>query len=177
MNRVIFLGFLVLGVIQLANAQENPETPKIPAFEGEILGMSITSERLGVVLDVSQSMAGALPWIQGEMKAKLPRNPVLHVDGCKLEKPEPRPQIVNGLAPETVSAVQMLAEVGKVDAILWICDMGDPSNRYGVEAMEELLAEHGLQFYVLSVGKKPSPGIRKLAEGTDGWWTVTEAPE
>lgn len=167
-----------LGSGMAVQGQEEAEKPpEIPVFKGKVLGMELEAERLGIVLDVSQSMAGAMPWIQAELKGKLPRSPVLHVDGCKLEKPEPRPQIINGLAPETVTAVDMLASVGKVDAVLWICDMGDASNRYGVVAMEEVLAKYGIQFYVLSIGKRPSPSIRKLAEGTDGWWTVTSPPE
>ena len=172
---VWLVGAALCGNFAGAQDREKPSTARleIPAFQGKVLGMSLDAERLGVVLDVSQSMKEALPAIRAELKQKLPRHPVLHVDGCKLEKPEPRARVVNGMAPEAVTAVSTLAELGEVDAVLWISDMGDASNRYGVEAMKEVLATHGLQFYILSVERKPSPGIRKLAEGTDGWWTVT----
>lgn len=162
---------LVLAVFAAAPGREGGI--EIPSFQGKIRGMSLNAERLGVVLDVSQSMKEALPGIRAELKEKLPRNPVLHVDGGKLVKPEPRAQVEKGFAPEPVTAVIALAEQADVDAVLWISDMADPPNRNGVEAMEAVLSNHGIQFYILSVERKPGPAIRRLAEETDGWWKLT----
>ena len=147
---------------------------EVPAFDDSFLGLAIQSDRLGVVLDISESMKGELPALRDALKKQLPRTPVVHVDGCKIEKPEPRAQMINGVAPDPVTAVATLGELAKVDAVLWLCDMGDPPNKYGIESMAQTLSEHGIKLFLLSVTNKPGPSVRDLAIDSDGDWKLIE---
>ena len=154
--------------------EEAAKKAEAPSFRGEILGMKLTSGPLGIVLDVSESMNRSMPWIQQTLREKTPRNPVLHVDGCGIERPDPRPRIINGVAPETITAIRMLAEHSTANSILWITDMGDPPNRDGIESLRKVLAEHELQLFLISLKNKPSPSIRKAIEETEGYWELID---
>lgn len=134
--------------------------------------MRILAERLGVVLDVSESMQRSLPKITEALKRQMPRTPVLHVDGCRLEDPDPRPRVEGGLAPETVTAIDVLADQAGVTAVLWISDQADPHNRDGIEALDEILEEKGVRLFLLSIRQKPTPSLRRVAEESEGIWEV-----
>ena len=66
----------------------------------------------------------------------------------------------------------MLGEHAHVRAVLWICDMGDPPNKYGIESMAETLNKHEITLYLISVTNKPGPSVRKLVEQTEGEWIL-----
>ena len=176
MKRTGLLFLLALTLLGAGGFAQEPGTRKpalaVPAFDGKILGMEVQANRLGVVLDISESMKRSLPDIREALRQHLPRTPVLHVDGCGLERPDPRPRIVNGEAPDTVSAVALLGEHAGVTAVLWISDMGDPPNRAGIEAMDEVLAKHQIQLFLMSLKNKPGPSLRKLVEHTEGTWMI-----
>jgi hypothetical protein len=177
MMKPFLFGMACLGTLflsQLGAEEEDKKTKEVtaPGFDGNILGMDVQAERLGVVLDISKGMHRSLPAIREALRKQLPRTPVLHVDGCGLEKPDPRPKVINGVAPETVTAVDLLGKHAKIDAVLWISDMGDPPNRAGVEAMAGTLAEHGIRLFLMSLRNKPGPSLRKLAEESKGIWQI-----
>ncbi|WP_158279853.1 hypothetical protein [Coraliomargarita sinensis] len=145
-----------------------------PSFYGEILELEVATDSLALVVDVSSSMRPFLPTIRSELREQTPRNPTLHVNGCGVEKPDPRPQIVDGVAPETITAIDTLATVTTAKAILWITDMADPPNVAGVESLKEVLRRYGLQLYLICVTNGPPPSIEKLLVDMEGHWVVLE---
>ncbi|MCG8599469.1 MAG: hypothetical protein MI807_04950 [Verrucomicrobiales bacterium] len=175
-RHLISLSFcLAFPAVALLCASAEPgKTPAAPAFSGNILGVEVRAEHLGIVLDISESMKPALPAVRADLAAKVPRNPVVHVDGCRLEKPDPGATIQNGLASETVTAMIALAEKAEVDTVLWISDQGDPHVRDGIQFLEKILTEHELKLIVLSLKNKPSPSLRNLAEASEGSWSVVQ---
>lgn len=164
----------LIALIFAARQLPAEETIEAPGFEGEFLGLSIAAEHLGVVLDISESMNRQLPNLRTALREKLPRTPVLHVDGCALEKPGPQATVRGGVASETVTAVDLLGRFAHASAILWISDLGDPPNRAGIEAMAGILSKHEITLYVLSVKNRPGPAIRELVEVTEGAWKIVE---
>ncbi|MDF1853711.1 MAG: hypothetical protein P1U85_22955 [Verrucomicrobiales bacterium] len=173
---VLLLGFLC--IYYTGNAQPDPkEKANAPAFHGTILGMKVDSSSLAVVLDVSESMKRFLPAIQAELRKRTPKNPTLHVDGTGIEEPDPRPRIVNGVAPETITAIDALSTYSTATTILWITDLGDPPNRNGILSLEKLARDRGLQLLLISVKNKPSPSIRKVIESTEGYWEVIDSKQ
>ncbi|MFT5465980.1 MAG: hypothetical protein ACI8UO_001077 [Verrucomicrobiales bacterium] len=165
MIRILLLSFLAT-----AGLFAEEETIMAPEFDGKILGMDVYGEHLGVVLDISESMTRKLPAVRAALREKMPKTPVLHVDGCGLEKPGPQATIKGGVASETVTAVNLLGEFAHANAILWISDMGDSPNHSGIKAMAEALSKHEITLYILSLGNAPGPALRKLVEQTEGAW-------
>ncbi len=170
------LGFPIFCSTSAKAQDENTNSKKAeaPAFRGELLGVKVAAAALAIVLDVSESMNLHLPAIQKSLKEKTPKNPVIHVDGSGVERPEPRARVVHGIAPETITAIETIAQHTTATSILWITDMGDPPNRNGIESLEEVLSTHGLQLILLSTENKPSPSIRKVIGGTEGYWDLIE---
>jgi len=153
---------------------EEEKKVEAPAFEGKILGMEIVAESMALVLDVSSSMGPFLPAIKKELAARTPRNPALHVAGTGVERPRPRPEIVNGVAPETINAIDMLTAHTTAGTILWITNMADPPNVDGVASLNELVQDRGLTLLLISVGNRPPPSIQKVIEGREGYWKVVD---
>ena len=162
-----------MGLVALRGEEEKAQAA--PKFDGKLFGMNICVDHFGVILDVSESMEKHLPKIRQSLKKKIPRNPVVHVNGCALVKPALRAQLKNGVAPDTVTAAELLGKYAKVNGILWICDQGDPPNRDGVIAMKETLSRYGIQLMLVSIRGKPGPSVRKVIEGTEGIWKVVDS--
>jgi hypothetical protein len=160
----------------LATVQADEKTRALaPAFSGGILSVAVDAKNLGIVLDISESMNRALPAVRAALREKVPHSPVVHVDGCSLEKPAPRAAMQNGIAPEPVTAFIALAEKVGVDTIFWNSDQGDPHVRDGIIALEEALTKHKLRLIMVSLKNKPNPSLRKLTEGSRGKWAVVQA--
>jgi len=143
-----------------------------PGFVGRVFGLDVTAERLGLVLDISESMTRSLPAVKETLRQQFPKTPALHVDGCGLTKPAPGAKVRNGVADETVTAVDLLARFAQVTAVLWISDMADPPNKDGIQALKEILHRHGITLYLVSVNHEPGPSLRKLVEQGEGGWKV-----
>ena len=94
-----YLVFAVFCFVAGRLSADEEKKVEAPAFEGTILGMEIAADSMALVLDVSSSMRPFLPSIQKQLAARTPRNPALHVAGTGVERPKPRPEIVNGVAP------------------------------------------------------------------------------
>lgn len=172
MARHLSISLICLCLILPSGGLGEDQTITAPSFDGVILGIHVQAESLGVVLDISESMQRTLPAVRALLLDKLPKTPVLHVDGCALEKPGPRATVKGGVATETVTAVDLLGEFANATAVLWISDMGDPPNHAGIEAMVEMLNKHGITLYLLSLKNQPGPSLRKIVEGTEGTWKV-----
>ena len=165
---------LAFGNALFANQQEKVEAPP---FEGNILGMEIMADSLALVVDVSGSMRPCLPAIRMALKRQMPRNPTLHVDGCGIEKPRPQAQIENGVAPETVTAIDILGRHTTATTILWITDLADPPNVDGIKSLEQVLRERELQLLLISVKNGPPPSLQKVLQAREGYWKVVDAGE
>ena len=169
---------LVAWVLVLMSPSPTPgqdsTKPLAPSFSGEILTVDIQAEHLGIVLDISESMNRALPTVKEVLRTKVPKTPVVHVDGCRLEKPAPRAAVEAGTAPEPVTAISALAEKAGADTILWISDQGDPHVRDGIIALDEILTKHELRIFIISLKNKPTPSLRKLTEGSRGKWAMVQ---
>lgn len=163
---------VVAGVFGGGLQAAQSEKVAAPTFEGKLLGLDVSAESLALVVDVSSSMRPYLPAIRKELREKTPRNPTLHVPGTGIERPKPQPQIVDGVAPETITAIDKLATLSTATTILWITDMADPPNLAGVASLEKLLADKGLQLLLISVGNGPPPSIQKVIESREGYWKV-----
>lgn len=170
---VLLLSILIFVPYEPLRADEQKKV-EAPSFEGKILGMEITADALALVVDISSSMRPFLPSIRKELREKTPRNPVLHVYGCGIERPDPRPRIENGVAPETITAIDALATHTTAWTILWITDMADPPNVDGVASLEKLLGDRGLQLLLISVENRPPPSVQKVIEAREGYWKVLD---
>lgn len=147
---------------------------KAPPFEGSVFKMEISANSLALVVDVSGSMHPFLSAINHELKRQLPRNPALHVEGTAVEKPKPNTRIENGVAPETITAIESLATVTTATTILWITDFKDAPNVDGMRHLKEVLEEHGLVLHLVSVGNRPPPSIQRIIESREGYWLVVD---
>jgi len=172
--RWFFVFLFVHNGALLADAQKKVEAPP---FEGTILGMEIAADSLALVVDISTSMDPFLPTIRRELRERMPRNPTLHVYGCVIERPSPRPKIENGVAPETITAIDLLTTHSTATTILWITDMADPPNVDGVAYLDKLLRDKGLQLLLISVKNGPTPSVQKVIEAGEGYWKVVEPEE
>jgi len=173
--RVGLCAFFLFGfVLNGALPAEAGKKVEAPPFEGSILGMEVAAHSLALVVDISTSMHPFLPTIRQELRQRTPRNPTLHVYGCGIEKPDPRAHIENGVAPETITAIDTLGTHTTATTILWITDMADPPNVDGIASLEELLNEKGLKLLLISVGNGPQPSIQKVIESREGYWKVLD---
>jgi len=147
-----------------APVEEDQEGEPIRAVVG---GLKIESRRLGVVLDISQSMEPFLPAVRQEIAAAFSDAPVKEIVGCFLNQRE---------GYSIVDAIEHLVTKEKVDAVYWFTDLEDEWTMEGVSRLQwQLLAQPQGGFdrtalYVCSVGSAPTGPLVDLLLVSGGSW-------
>jgi hypothetical protein len=123
---------------------------------GEIFGNRIEARKLGVILDVSHSMAPYKEILEKQIRANFPNSLICYVDGCAI-----------GTLSQATSAFQSLASSG-VDAIYWFSDLQDPESLEGLSAVEQAIKKKNIKLYVRSVDKSPNPKLESIINSSNG---------
>ena len=150
---------------------------------GKIGKMPVKAERLGVILDVSNSMQSAITKCKVDIDRGFPDSPVATVEGCSVNRfPEPsqaggpHTSFIRASSTDssTVAAIQSLVINDKVDAIFWFSDLADLTENSPLAALAAWLKERGVRLYVRKVYSRPSAAVIEAVEATGGDW---ESPD
>lgn len=129
----------------------------------KIGGVSIYSSNFGVILDISGSMTEHIEPLKKEIEESFQSPLYREVVGCNLSAPRlESASITPNLSPDTLSCIEELILVHKVDTIYWFCDLHDVRDKAGVEYLRDLLRMSNVRFYVRSVGLKPDRKLKAL---------------
>ena len=130
----------------------------------EIDGVSVYSSNLGVILDISGSMSPHIKKLKEQIDKEF-ANPVYkEVVGCSLNAVI-TPQGVRaygGVGDDTMSRIEEMLLIYKVDTIYWFCDLNDKRGEEAIYYLGDLLRMSGAKFYVRSVGKRPDKDLKDL---------------
>lgn len=168
-------------------AQAPPPAPASPVLGGDgtsgprggsdrgkdVGGMMVKGSRLGVVLDVSGSMAPYLDDLRAEIRRQFSSAVFLEVSGCSLRPSRFDAQEFREDPPEdakrngVMDAFQELVQHHGVDSIYWFCDLQDPRND---EALAELRS--------LVWGREMSPlAVERVPGATSGFSGLDQLEE
>ncbi|MDF1754210.1 MAG: hypothetical protein P1U89_15605 [Verrucomicrobiales bacterium] len=160
----------------------------------EVFGTMVEARNLGVVLDISPSMAPYLSTVRNEISEKFPRAVYVETEGSfvlendvnrwwwaepsgaanpfqplffhdPIEVSEPHQAAWDAMR-DAGAAILAMAEFGGLDAIYWFTDLDDPY--LGMAEFCERLEKNGVKIYVhLQKGRAPSE-LGKLANSSGG---------
>ncbi|PQJ27898.1 hypothetical protein BSZ32_04875 [Rubritalea profundi] len=128
----------------------------------EIDGISVYSANFGVILDISGSMTSHIDRLKKDIKKKFQSPVYREVVGCSLKAPALEYGAVAKLKPGTLSCVEEMLLVYKVDTIYWFCDLNDHREEAALYRLAELLRLTGAKFYVRSVGQRPDRDLKAI---------------
>ena len=128
----------------------------------EIDGVSIYSSNFGVILDVSGSMTKHIDPLKEEIETGFQSPLYREVNGCSLEVREGRVIAMPGLLTDTLSCIEEMILIYKVDTIYWFCDLNDSRDEAALTRLRDLLRMGDVRFYVRSVGRKPDRELEAL---------------
>jgi hypothetical protein len=121
--------------------------------------MFIESQNLGVILDVSSSMTAFIKPLKEEIAQEFSSPHYREVPGCRMDWS----LIPIGAKPDgSMLAMEDLLIVLKADTIFWFSDLNDGESPQALARLQWLLDISKANFYVNSVGKKPSRGLEPL---------------
>lgn len=121
--------------------------------------MFIESQNLGVILDVSSSMTNFIKPLKEEIAKEFSNPHYREVPGCRMDWS----LIPIGAKPDgSMLAMEDLLIVLKADTIFWFSDLNDGESPQALARLQWLLDISNANFYVNSVGKKPSRGLEPL---------------
>ena len=121
--------------------------------------MFIESQNLGVILDVSSSMTNFIKPLKEEIAKEFSSPRYREVPGCRMDWS----LIPIGAKPDgSMLAMEDLLIVLKADTIFWFSDLNDGESPQALARLQWLLDISNANFYVNSVGKKPSRGLEPL---------------
>lgn len=126
----------------------------------EIDGVSIYSSNFGVILDISGSMTEHIDPLKEEIGKGFQSPLYREVTGCSL-------QVAQGGAArlaDTLSCIEEMILVYKVDTIYWFCDLRDPRDEAALMRLGDLLRMGDVRFYVRSVGLDPDRELKALMD-------------
>jgi hypothetical protein len=140
------------------------------AKAGEVGGISVSAEHLGVVLDVSGSMSSYLPSLRAQINKHFPNAKYIEALGCSLWLPEGcNVAVAREFFGPSFLAFQSLLKQG-CDAIYWFCDLQDGGNAAASRELKNLLKDQ-IPIYVRSLDRKADKypgldGVISLSGGT-----------
>ncbi len=170
----------------------------------EVAGSKITASNLGVILDVSGSMSPYLEALREEILKSYPKAHFIEITGCHLggegpyrafysmpgmaENPfEPKQfhekitsDMINSFQAvsfDTLSAFLGLVENRNVDSVFWFCDLQDGMTPEAIETIEKMLAVHGTQIYVTSLGEDAPQDFKTAVESKDGHVVIKDGKD
>lgn len=168
-----------------------------PLKEGKIFDSSISSRRLGVILDNSRSMTPYLEKLRDEIAKDFNGCHIVEVDGCEFWQNggsfawfHTAPAAgINPFTPErhcpavpqsgahdawadwtrdTMSAFAAMLINMNVDAIYWFCDFDDPVADAEIQKLGKVVLEKQAKLYVHTLSKSPPKLVDMLTERSGG---------
>ena len=121
-----------------------------------LFGQKIIAKKLGVILDISPSMAIYIPELKSEIEANFKDAKFQEVNGCGIRQSSP-----------TTYAIEDLANKG-VDAIYWFCDLQDNRTKDGMEKIKNILKAKGIRLYVKSLDFPPDEELQATIRSSGG---------
>lgn len=132
---------------------------------GQVGNTYLVSANLGVVLDVSGSMKPHIEKLKVEISKTFSGPRYREVVGCNLigsQLWEYEKSRRGSSRPDTLTVIEELCVVHKVDTIFWFCDLKDEVAPAGIRRLRQLLLRSGAKFYVKSVDQKPDRSLEPL---------------
>jgi len=130
----------------------------------EIDGVSVYSSNFGVILDVSGSMAAHIDPLKEEIGKGFQSPLYREVNGCSLHERQGNAAAIPGGAGDTLSCIEEMILIYKVDTIYWFCDLNDPRDEAALLRLGDLLRMGDVRFYVRSVGQRPDRELKALMD-------------
>lgn len=129
-------------------------------------GVEIQASKLGVVLDVSNSIKPYVPSLRKEIEKNFEDAVVKEVFGCffTLKDPTHATLPIKSVYPHMVDLIKK----DGCDAIYWFSDLQDKVEEDTVKKFSALVRINKVRFYIISVGKEPHPDLAALAKRSGG---------
>ena len=139
---------------------------------GEIGGIRVQAQTLGVILDVSGSMASYLETLRQQIRRSFSDALFREVSGCSIltqdnlrrYQQEGFDSQLDSIMPE----VEELVREYQIDSLYWFSDLEDQQDSEALAWLGEILNSGKVRFYVRSVGSKPNPNLQDLVLRTGG---------
>ncbi len=128
----------------------------------EIDGVSIYSSNFGVILDISGSMTPHIDPLKEEISKGFQSPLYREVNGCSLQVRKENAAAIPGQLTDTLSCIEEMILIYKVDTIYWFCDLNDPRDEAALKRLRDLLRMGDIRFYVRSMGRKPDRELEAL---------------
>lgn len=148
--------FVAEGLI--VTASERGETMK----RGEIAGLNVQANQLGVLLDISGSMSRYLDRLRGQIQGQFSEAKYLECPGCSLGTGK-----IQGQAQDVLPHIEGLLDAG-CDAIFWFCDLQDRRRAEGIATLESLLSSNNAKLYVRSLDKQADQDLLSVINTSGG---------
>lgn len=129
------------------------------AKAGEIGGLTVTAQCLGVLLDVSGSMSPYLPRLREQIHRHFPDAKYQEVEGCHLSK-----------SSAEAKALRHFVETDGCDALYWFCDLQDGGHQDASDELRELLIQREVTLYIRSLDRTADayPGLLEAVSMSGG---------
>jgi hypothetical protein len=147
-------------------------------------GLMIEGERLGVILDTSDSMTRYLPGLRAEIRSRFQSPVFLEVEGCLLEpssiargKIPTKVSDISGERESVMDAIRELIEVHRVDSIYWFSDLQDERTGAALRELGSILEPNesrpnGVRLYVRSTDSKVDESLAGVVNRSGGSFEV-----
>lgn len=132
---------------------------------GQVGNTYLVSANLGVVLDVSGSMKPHIEKLKVEISKTFSGPRYREVVGCNLRGSQLWEYEVSrrgSSKPDTLTVIEELIVVHKVDTIFWFCDLKDEVAPAGIRRLRQLFQRSGAKFIVKSMDQKPDRSLESL---------------
>lgn len=134
---------------------------------GLVGGSFVYSSNLGVVLDVSGSMASHIEGLKKEIARTFAVPRYREVSGCRLSGRTYGGLTLAALAETnpkaaTMTVMEDLVMVYGVDTVYWFCDLRDGFDFAGLRRLRMLLRHGGAAFHVKSMDRRPERELKPL---------------
>lgn len=157
--------------ISEARREFHDRMTKIANHEGEdeyrmteIDGVSFYSANFGVILDISGSMTPHIEKLKEEINENFQSPLYREVNGCRLSVNEQNGRFVAAGWLDTMSCVEEMLLIYKVDTIYWFCDLNDPRSEQALLHLGNLLRRSGSRLYLRSMKQKPDRDLKALID-------------
>lgn len=128
--------------------------------QGEIAGLKVQANKLGVILDVSPSMSSYISRLRDQIKKNFPNAEYLEVNGCSLSG---RAEI----GFDDIPAFEQLLNA-ECDGIFWFCDLQDHRDSNAVDFLKSILLRKNAKFYARSLDEPADKHLLSVIDASGG---------
>jgi hypothetical protein len=138
---------------RIVTAGERGET----MAQGEIAGLKVSANKLGVILDNSGSMQKYRGPLRSQINSQFANAVITEVCGCGLESNGANGQIIVGMGSDSDSSIDdrdafhRLIEQEKCDAIYWFADFTDKRSAAAENNLKSMLLHNRSKLFVRAV--------------------------